>query len=114
MFYDRFVSLCESRGVTPSRAAVDAGLSKSTVTKWKNDPSARPTGAVIEKLTRYFAISVSELMGEDENSPRRVSEEDIKFALFGGEGEITHEMYEEVRQFAAFVREREAAKRRKE
>ena len=52
MFYDRFVMLCESRGVSPSRAAIDAGLSKSTVTKWKRSPDARPTGTVIEKLTR--------------------------------------------------------------
>ena len=35
---------------------------------------------------------------------RDVDDEDIKFALFGGEGEITDEMYEEVRQFARFLR----------
>ncbi len=31
---------------------------------------------------------------------------DIKFALFGGDGDITDEMYEEVLQFAAFVKNR--------
>ena len=35
-----------------------------------------------------------------------VSEDDIKFALFGGDQEITDEMYEEVLQFAAFVKAR--------
>ena len=114
MFYDSFVMLCESRGVSPSRAAIDAGLSKSTVTKWKRSPDARPTGNVIEKLTRYFGISVSELLGEEESQPSQVSDSDLKFALFGGSGDITDEMMNEVLSFAAFVKEREAAKKRKE
>ena len=114
MFYDRFVMLCESRGVSPSRAAIDAGLSKSTVTKWKRSPDARPTGNVIEKLTRYFGVSVAELLGEEGSEPQKVSDSDLKFALFGGSGDITDEMYNEVLSFAAFVKEREAAKKRKE
>ena len=69
MFYERFVQLCKMRGVSTSKAAIDAGLSKSTVTKWKKDPSTKPSGNVIEKLCRYFGITVSELLGdtEDEN-----------------------------------------------
>lgn len=114
MFYDRFVMLCQTRGVSPSRAAIDAGLSKSTVTKWKRFPDARPTGNVIEKLTRYFGISVGELLGEENPQAPKVSDDDLKFALFGGSGEITDEMYKEVLSFAAFVKEREAAKKRKE
>lgn len=114
MFYDRFVMLCSQRGVTPSRAAIDAGLSKSTVTKWKNDPGSRPTGAVIEKLTRYFDISISELLGEEPDDPRKITDEQLKFALFGGSDGVTREMYEEVRAFAAFLKQREAAKKKKE
>lgn len=115
MFYDRFVTLCKNRGVTPSRAAIDAGLSKSTVTKWKNDPNTRPTGSVIEKLTRYFGITISELLGEaeDDAAKRPLNDTEIKFALFGGSENITEEMYEEVRSFAAFVVQREEEKRRK-
>lgn len=114
MFYDRFVMLCEKRGVSPSRAAIDAGLSKSTVTKWKRFPDSRPTGNVIDKLTRYFGLSVAELLGDEEQQEKRMSDSDLKFALFGGSGEITDEMMNEVLSFAAFVREREEAKKRKE
>lgn len=115
MFYERFVMLCSRRGVSPSRAAIDAGLSKSTVTKWKNDPESRPTGNVIAKLTHYFGISVAELLGEPENGdPAHIaSDEEIKFALFGGSNDITNEMYEEVLSFAAFIKQREANKRRR-
>lgn len=115
MFYDRFVFLCRQKGVSPSRAAEDAGLNKSTVTKWKNDAAAHPTGKVIEKLTRYFGISVAELVGENpafsEEGKRVITDEEIKFALFGGDGEITDEMYQEVRNFAAFVKAREDRKK---
>lgn len=73
MFYDRFIQLCAERGISPSRAAIEAGLSKSTVSKWKSSPSAEPTGTAIKKLTEYFGISVAELMGEapvpDEKKP---------------------------------------------
>lgn len=38
----------------------------------------------------------------------------MKFALFGGSGDITDEMYQEVLSFAAYVKEREKGKQRKE
>lgn len=66
MFYDKFVQICNERGITPSRAAIEAGLSKSTVTKWKTSPNAKPTGAAIDKLCKYFGITVAELLGEDQ------------------------------------------------
>ena len=116
MFYDRFVQLCKQRGVSTSKAAIDAGLSKSTVTKWKKDPETKPSGNVIDKLCRYFGISVSELLGYTEEGESeahiRPSQEDIKFALFGGSGDITDAMYDEVLSFAAFVRQREAKKQK--
>lgn len=66
MFYDNFVQLCKKHGVSPSKAAVDAGLSKSTVTKWKATPDAQPTGTAIKKLSEYFCVPISELLSEEE------------------------------------------------
>lgn len=42
-----------------------------------------------------------------QEQPRIIDKNEIKFALFGGDGEITDAMYEEVLQFAAFVKKRE-------
>ena len=95
----------------------------------KNDLSQYVSGKVVpkqEKLTVLgLALNVSEtwLMGYDvsplrdvsnpekgkaptESGEREVSDDDIKFALFGGSGEITDAMYEEVKQFVAFVKNR--------
>lgn len=43
--------------------------------------------------------------------PEEITPKEIKFALFGGSEGITDEMYEEVVQFAHFVRDREARKK---
>lgn len=120
MFYDRFAYLCKRKGVSLSRAALDAGISKSLVTKWKNNSTDIPSPEVIGKLSKYFEIPVSELLGEETEKAltgrggRSVSDEEIMFALFGGDGEITDAMYQEVRSFAAYVKQREAAKKKKE
>lgn len=64
MFYDRFEELCNKKGVSPSKAAIDAKINKSTVTYWKNNPTSKPTGQVAEKLCSYFEITMSELYGD--------------------------------------------------
>lgn len=64
MFYDRFIQVCAEKRVAPSRAAIEAGLSKSTVSKWKNEPNAEPSGTAIKKLSEYFNMTIAELLGE--------------------------------------------------
>jgi len=66
-------------------------------------------------ISKYLDIPVSRILTGQDNSeldsPKRpVTDEDIKFALCGGDGEITDAMYEEVKHFAAFVKHREAGK----
>lgn len=117
MFYDRFVQLCAARNISPSRAAIEAGLSKSTVTKWKTSPDSRPTGAAIDKLTEYFGITISELLGEEtEKAPadhgkRSISDDDIMFALWGDTDDVDKDDLDDVMRYAAFVRERKKAKK---
>lgn len=120
MFYDRFEKLCSDRGLSPSRVAIEAGINKSTVTYWKNTPEFQPSGTVIKKLSEYFGITRSELLGEEqkekapaETGERAIDDDDIKFALFGGDGEITDAMYEEVKRFAQMVKLREEAEKKK-
>lgn len=111
MFYDRFVDLCRQKGVPPTRAALEIGLSKSTPTSWKNR-GLTPQGETLNKIADYFAVSVDYLLGnEQKETPAAadVDEEVIKFALSGGEGRITDAQYEEVKKFVQFIRERDKA-----
>ena len=109
MFYDLYNELCQKKGVSCSRAAREIGLSNSTVTKWKNT-GAKPSGDTLSKVAAYFGVSVNDLIGEQKDPAAQgdgVTDEDIKFALFGG-GPVTDAQYEEVKQFVRFIKERDA------
>ena len=114
MFFNRFKALCDEKNISVYRACTDIGLNRSAVAKWKS--GGRPNGTTAAKLADYFGVTTDYLLGKSaqltsETVSRSVSDEDIKFALFGGDGEITDAMYDEVKQFAAFIKQREAEKK---
>ena len=114
MFFNRFKQLCDQKQVSVYRACTDIGLNRSAVAKWKG--GGKPNGSTAAKLADYFGVTTDYLLGQsEEKMPAKkthvVSDEEIKFALFGGDGEITDAMYDEVKQFAAFVKQREAGKK---
>ena len=76
MFYDKYAQLCKRRGVSMSAAAVEAGLSKSLVTKWKVNKVDVPSPDVLKKLSAYFGMPVSELLGEEEKERPTIQEDD--------------------------------------
>lgn len=109
MFFNRYKELCEEKNISVYRACTDIGLNRSAVAKWKE--GAKPNSSTAAKLAEYFGVTTDYLLGQSEaRTPggRQISDEDIKFALFGGDGEITDAMYDEVKRFAAFIKEREA------
>ena len=118
VFYDLFCELCSLKGVSVTRATIEIGLSRTIGTKWKRT-GATPNGETLNKIAEYFGVSTDYLLGQEaEKAPaiseRPVSDDDIKFALFGGDGEITDAMYEEVKRFAQMVKLREEAEKKKE
>ena len=117
MFYDNYVRLCNSVNKSPSAVAMEIGIAKPTVSRWKT--GSKPNHATALKVADYFGVPVSELTEEKEKAPtdegeRSVSDDDIMFALFGGDGEITDAMYDEVKRFAQMVKLREEAEKKKE
>ena len=111
--YDNIIALCEKRGIKGGKLCSDIGISKGLLTDLKMGRRTGVSAVTAQKIASYFGVSVGYLLGEeDEKTPtdtgrREVSDDDIQFALFGGNDEITEAMYEEVKQFAAFIRQRE-------
>lgn len=60
-FYQSFLSLCSQKGVSPSVAARDAGISSGAPTAWKR--GAIPKPAQREKLCDYFGVTDEVLLG---------------------------------------------------
>ena len=63
-FYEKYLQLCREKKVSPSKAALDMGFTKTTAYRWKNGGGITD----INKITvaNYFGVPVSELVGEPE------------------------------------------------
>lgn len=69
-FYNNFVKLCKEKGLKPSRAGIEAGIPKQTVSNWK--AGRKPSDTYIAQLADYFGVPVSyfsEETPETEKSP---------------------------------------------
>ena len=115
--YNRIETLCKQRNTSLTTVCREAGVSRASLSDLKAGRKQGLSAETLSRLASWFGVSVDFLLG-NENAPaegrRTVSDDDIKFALFGGDGEITEEMYREVRNFAAFVKRREEEKKLKD
>ena len=69
-FYNNFVNLCKEKGLKPSRAGIEAGIPKQTVSNWK--AGRKPSDTYVVQLADYFGVPVSyfsEEAPEAEKSP---------------------------------------------
>ena len=111
MFFDIFYDLCKKKGVSCTKAAEDIGLSNSITTKWKKT-GATPGGDTLNRIANYFGVSTDYLLGKEtkkapaESGKRPVSDDELKFALWGDCEDISDDDLADVRRYAAFVRER--------
>ena len=70
-FYEKYLMLCDKNKKTPSGAALEMGLSKTTVNRWKNGGGI--TDATILKVASYFGIPKEELTGEEPEQKEKPS-----------------------------------------
>jgi transcriptional regulator with XRE-family HTH domain len=66
MFKDNFVRLLQERGISALKLAQDTGIPKSIVYEWRSG-KRMPGAENLAKLSRYFGVSLDELIGEGEN-----------------------------------------------
>jgi len=112
---ERIAERRKALGLTLDDIAAEIGVAKSTVSRYESGNIEVLKLPVIEAIARVLHVDPAWLVGKadkmDVTKPAKVTEDDIKFALFGGSEEITDEMYEEVKRFAAYVRAREMEKK---
>ena len=81
MFYDNYARLCNAVHKTPSAVALEIGIAKPTVSRWKS--GSKPNRATLLKIADYFKISVEELTGEKEEPADQLAdgltEEEIEY-----------------------------------
>lgn len=98
-------NICQERGIPVSQLERACGFSNGYLNPRKM--TRLPYDRAVA-VAQYLELPVQLILtGESEQTRPAVTDEDIKFALFGGDGEITDEMYEEVKKFAAYLKHRE-------
>lgn len=105
--YETIKSLCEEKGVTIARMCADAGISKGILTDLKMGRKNTLSSKTLSKIAASLGVSVDRILGSGQ---AMLTREDMKIALFGGAGDISDEMLEEVYRFAAYVKQREKEK----
>ena len=99
--------ICRERGIPVSQLEKSCGFSNGYLNAKK---LTRLPYDRAQLIADFLDLDVTYILtGEKNSAPApvgrsAVTDEDIKFALFGGDGEITDEMYEEVKRFAAFIK----------
>lgn len=100
--YSIFVDLLQKKGVTVYQVCKATGIASATMSDWKNGKSV-PKQAKLIKIADYFGVSLDYLLTGKEDARTPITDEDIKVALWGGDEEVTDEMWQEVKAFAEMV-----------
>ncbi len=122
--FDRFYALCQKSGKTQAHLYKMVGMPDKAGSNLRRTKNVKPE--ILEVWAKELHTTAAYLNGEtddpaetaapaiqpeNEKSPaadsREVTDDDIKFALFGG-GDVTDAQFEEVKSFARFVKERDA------
>lgn len=109
IFGKNLTRLIDSQNKTQLQLASALDVSASSVSYWCNGEKM-PRMDKVEQIAKFLGVSKSDLLEENVVNNYVPSDADIQFALFGGSDEITAKMYEEVKSFAAYLRQREGYK----
>ena len=118
MFYDRFRQLCERKGISCNKAALEIGLSNATPTKWKKT-GATPVGDTLDKIAAYFGVTTDYLLGKEtitapaNTGKRRDVLDEVDIAFYGDFKDLDEDDKETVRDMVRVMRERRARKQGK-
>ena len=110
MFWERYVSLCNQIGKSANAVAAECGLTSGSVTGWSR--GAKPRASAVKKIADYFDVPIEYLT--EKEKPASVGSDADAALIFGLYGDVTididPEELEDVRRYAAFLREKKGKK----
>ncbi len=105
--YERIDELCKKHGTDVTKVCRELKIQRSSLTELKMGRVKSIGADKIAKIADYFGVSALYITDGivDESNPAEQSPEDIaKVALFGGDQEVTPEMWQEVKDFVEYVK----------
>ena len=114
--YENIYALCKERWITPGGLCGELGFRRSVLSDLKNGRKKSLDTTTLMKIAEYFNVSVDYLLTGEEtkkaltDGERKVSDDDIMFALWGDSDDVDKDDLDDVKRYAAFVRERKKNK----
>ena len=101
--YNRIEDLCKEKGVNITLMCKECKIPRASLSDYKYGRKKTLSADTLMKIAEYFSVSVDYLYGKDSKTAR---EHDLKVALFGGDGEVSDEMWDEVKRYARYIKEK--------
>ena len=109
MLHDRLKSARLEKGYTQLQVSNLTSIGNKTISDYERGIT-EPDAETIAVLATLYDVSTDYLLcktnDKKHNIVHIVSENDIKVALFDGDKDVTDEMWEEVKSFARFVKQK--------
>ena len=100
--YERIEQLCKERKTNITRMCKECGIPRASLSDYKSGRIQSLSAKVLAKIADYFGVSVDFLYG----GSKMPYEKELKVALFGGDAEVTDEMWDEVKRYARYIKEK--------
>lgn len=105
--YQKISILCEQKNINITTMCKEAKVSRAPLSDLKMGRNKTLSTDTLTKIASYFNVTVDYLLGNEKKPAAKSSEqteEQLKVALFGGDGEVTEEMWDEVKSFAEYIK----------
>ena len=93
--------IAQQKNIVIKDMLADLGLGTNTMSNMRHGRMIAADS--LAKIADYLGVAVDQLLDREE-AKTDGDYSDVKVALFGGDGEVTDEMWEEVKQFADYVK----------
>lgn len=105
----------EAKGWTQRQTAMKAGIAPTTYHNYEKG-IREPDSEMLKTFANLFGTTIDELVGREPQVDLKKRRADaLRFALYdGADIDITDDMYEEIKRFAAFAAEKKKESNKKE
>ena len=105
--YDLIEELCMKKGITVTTLCRECKIPRSILSDYKKGRIKNLSADTLCKIADYFGVTIGYLCG----SPMPAADEEaLKRLLFGDDVTVTDKMWEEVKEYALFIKQKYSKK----
>jgi len=103
MFWKNFLDLCNKKQTSPTSVVVELGLSRGSVTSWKEGKI--PYQRTLAKLASYFGVTVDYLLGNEKEKLADEGELSEEVVIYHRDGKTVKKKFtkEQMRMIAQML-----------